>query len=1055
MAYNGNLASLYKFVVVKALTIAFTISAFAQQLEQNAESESLIESIIVTGSLIPRGDFVSKAPISTISSDQFELSNISNVENLVNSMPQVIGGNDRSSTWGSGIASANLRGLGENRTLVLVNSRRFVPTFPDGGTVDLNFIPAALVDRVEILTGGASAAYGSDALAGVINFILKEETVGWEVNIGSEMSQEQDGEIFNFNLTNGGSFASDKGRYMVHMDILERNPIYYTDREISAMDLVDCDKTFSYSFNAPSGAFASCNADEGTYLVKQNGEPIWAMNQNATFWHQVPGFPIAFPSTFDNEGNLSQPLTDLRVTDLSASNEPFYQVPTASSLNANGQSYLQLPQERLSLKGKVSYDLGGLNFYADIYYSNSSVPFSFEGPGLGLTPGLSYSIPIADNPYWTDATKQFVSQSVRSWAGMPATSNLLETGSLIMMRSFSSEYGASTIERDFVSKQFEIGMTTSLSGSWNFETFIQTGEIDSSYHAYPLLDPAKIQQAVMVTELDGVVGCLNPADGCIPLDLWSDNVGKAAATFIQYPIDSGKSDTSNRQDVFMATLSGNSDWLPTPGDPGPVGIIVGLEYLEITTMINTPDLMEQGFYEGFAEFPQSLDESIGSTSFFSEILLPIAADLPGINFLEAELGLRITNHSVTGSHNTYKFAFSYYPADDFFLRGSYNYAMRSPAINELYQSKLVGRGRILDPCTNGITTGIGALPAGEQFANYSAVGNSGSGDPWVFVERNQRLEEICISTGLLAEQLYQTDGAGDGFGVLVDIGGDPDLNSEQASTFSAGFVWTPFEYDDLSISLDYFDIQIEEFIALTPINVRDLMQGCFVFDAINASGEALPQTSIGGVNSSTCNSLRRDESGKLTSLFMGLQNLGSHDLQGWDLNLTYGRALFNGYLNLDYFATKLVKRTIEDDTYGEMNFDCLGLFNGDCEGIVNYPVPEYKHRITANWSTETLDLQLVWRHISSLRDGNDAVEYFTERLDAYSLVNFSGRYRFDKWAVIAGINNILNKSPQPIGSNSPEKRLGASAQGISSNNTYPAFYDVYGRTFFLKLESSF
>ena len=102
------------------------------------------------------------------------MSNTVNVEQLINSMPQVVGGADRSSTFGQGIATANLRGLGENRTLVLVNSRRFVPTFPDGGTVDLNFIPVGLIDRVEILTGGASAAYGSDALAGVINFILKD-----------------------------------------------------------------------------------------------------------------------------------------------------------------------------------------------------------------------------------------------------------------------------------------------------------------------------------------------------------------------------------------------------------------------------------------------------------------------------------------------------------------------------------------------------------------------------------------------------------------------------------------------------------------------------------------------------------------------------------------------------------------------------------------------------------------------------------------------------------------------------------------------------------------
>lgn len=203
-----------------------TNESSAETAGSSGSVEPQIEEVFVTGSLVPRGDFVSNAPIATISSTQFELSNTTNVEALINSMPQVVGGADRSSTFGQGIATANLRGLGENRTLVLVNSRRFVPTFPDGGTVDLNFIPVGLIDRVEVLTGGASAAYGSDALAGVINFILKEETDGWEVNAGYELTERGDSEIFNFNITNGGEFASGKGKYLIHFDYLEREPTF-------------------------------------------------------------------------------------------------------------------------------------------------------------------------------------------------------------------------------------------------------------------------------------------------------------------------------------------------------------------------------------------------------------------------------------------------------------------------------------------------------------------------------------------------------------------------------------------------------------------------------------------------------------------------------------------------------------------------------------------------------------------------------------------------------------------------------------------------------------
>ena len=130
-----------------------------------ASSDLVMEEVFVTGSLLPRGNFASNAPITTIGSEQFEISNAVNIESLLNTLPQILAGSDRTSTFGLGWATADLRGLGENRTLTLLDGKRVVPTFADGGTVDLNFIPPGIVDRVEVLTGGASTTYGSDAMA--------------------------------------------------------------------------------------------------------------------------------------------------------------------------------------------------------------------------------------------------------------------------------------------------------------------------------------------------------------------------------------------------------------------------------------------------------------------------------------------------------------------------------------------------------------------------------------------------------------------------------------------------------------------------------------------------------------------------------------------------------------------------------------------------------------------------------------------------------------------------------------------------------------------------
>ena len=146
-------------------------------------------------------------------------------------MPQILAGEDRTSSMGWGWATADLRGLGVNRSLTLLDGKRMTPTFADGGTVDLNFVPAGLIERVEILTGGASTAYGSDALAGVINIITKEYFEGFELTVGSEATESNDSQIYNASVTWGTAFGDGYGNFMVFADVTERKPLFYSERE--------------------------------------------------------------------------------------------------------------------------------------------------------------------------------------------------------------------------------------------------------------------------------------------------------------------------------------------------------------------------------------------------------------------------------------------------------------------------------------------------------------------------------------------------------------------------------------------------------------------------------------------------------------------------------------------------------------------------------------------------------------------------------------------------------------------------------------------------------
>ena len=972
--------------------------------------EPQIEEVFVTGSLVPRGDFVSNAPIATISSTQFEMSNTTNVEALINSMPQVVGGADRSSTFGQGIATANLRGLGENRTLVLVNSRRFVPTFPDGGTVDLNFIPVGLIDRVEVLTGGASAAYGSDALAGVINFILKEETDGWEFNAGVEASERGDSEIFNFNITNGGEFASGKGKYLIHFDYLEREPTFFTDRSLTTRSLIDIDDG---SGNLTLGAAPN------RFPVTLNAI---ALNPVAA------GFEFGGATLlFDNDGGVSQNRFFTGAADVAFSEA--LEANPITSLNA--YSFLQLPQDRHSFKGRLSYDFGGIEPYVDVYYSKSEVPQTFAGAFMGFPTAYGYQASIENSPFLTEEAKRTVSNAYFNWnlfqpdviGYTDANQNgIAEQLRMPFLFRLFTEYGPWENDRSFESLQVEFGVRGDISSTWGYDIFVQLGEVESSTDINPLLNPQRIQQGLL---LDEAGNCLDPSNGCVPVNIWADDIGAEAAEFIRYPQGAGESVTNNKQNVFMATLSGNTaGWFSLPGDPGPIGLVVGYEYRELDAQISTPEFVEQGIWEGggIAPVPRSLDQRVTFSNLLAEAAVPLASGLPGIDFLELELGMRSSDHSRTGRDNTYKIALSYYPTADIQLRASYNKAIRSPAINELF-SYDVSLGYVFDPCHD-----FGELKAAGDSVDFAFLGD----DP--------NLRANCIATGVPEQNVF--GGTYYNGTPQRNLGGNPDLDPEDATTYSLGVVWTPYDFGNFSISLDYFKVEIEDYIELTPVSSGQLVLGCY--DSSRG---------IGGVGSGSCNSLTRDSNGSLVGIFGGYQNLGLHEVDGFDLNIEYGRDFFSGYLDINYFATKLLDRTIQDDTYGDVFYSCIGKFNSDCDNLIDYPVFDFKHRMTVGWTKGDLELQLVWKYQSALDDGNDDVKYFREKLDPYSLVDFSGRYSINEtFTITAGAKNVFDEKPQALGSNSWEWLR----EDIPTfSNTYTQYYDVFGRTYFVKLSARF
>ena len=316
---------------------------------------------------------------------------------------------------------------------------------------------------------------------------------------------------------------------------------------------------------------------------------------------------------------------------------------------------------------------------------------------MGFPTAYGYEASIENSPFLTDEAKRTVSSAYFNW-------NLFQPSEVrytdanqngiadqvrfpALFRLFT-EYGPWENDRSFESLQVEFGVRGDISPTWGYDVFVQLGEVESSTDINPLLNPQRIQQALL---LDDEGNCVDPSNGCVPLNIWADDIGAEAAEFIRYPQGAGESVTNNKQNVFMATLSGNTGgWFSLPGDPGPIGLVVGYEYGELDAQISTPEFVEQGIWEGggVAPVPWSLDERVTFSNILAEAAVPLVSGLPGIDFLELELGMRSSDHSRTGRDNTYKIALSYYPTADIQLRASYNKAIRSPAINELFSNDI-------------------------------------------------------------------------------------------------------------------------------------------------------------------------------------------------------------------------------------------------------------------------------------------------------------------------------------------------------------------------------
>lgn len=593
------------------------------------------ESIVVTGSRIPRPDVESNSPVNVIGEDEIQLSATNETEQLLNSMPQFVAGfGSQSNNPGNGTATVNLRNLGTVRTLVLMNGRRIVGSGEDG-VVDINMIPPALISRVDIVTGGASAVYGSDAMAGVVNFIMRDDFEGLEVGGSAGISSRGDSARYNIDLTVGGNFADGRGNIVFYANYFDRAQTFAAARDHASLFLVDA-------------------VQDGRGVLVPGGNAVTP--QGTIFSPSLVGLTDPFGNVIGPQG-------------IFFAEEGWRAYTTSDGYNDRPTSNLQLPMQRIQAAVLGHYNVtDDIDFFWEGTYARTRVNSTLGALPMsssGFIPGFQLDL---RNPYLPDTLRDFLSVNLD-----PDGDNLVPLN--INRRVLESGSRTSDQTRDFW--RAVAGLRGGLTDRLNWEVYLNHGENDltDEQGGGVLIDNFA---AMFLTDPSDPYSCANGDPKCVVINPFG--LGALTKEMVDYYNVDLVNHTRVRQTQIGGTISGSLFSLPA----GDVGIAVGVEYRKESARFQPDQLYVLGEAISRSAGLQPTGGSYDVAEAFGELYVPILANRPGFELLAFEGGIRVSHYSTAGSVVSYKMGGEYSPFRGLKFRGLYQRAVRAPNITELY-----------------------------------------------------------------------------------------------------------------------------------------------------------------------------------------------------------------------------------------------------------------------------------------------------------------------------------------------------------------------------------
>jgi outer membrane receptor protein involved in Fe transport len=922
-----------------------------------------IEEITVTGSRLVRRDLDAPSPVVIVSEAAIKSAGNVTIEETLNEMPQLASDNTSSvnSGGGSGILTADLRGLNPERTLVLVNGRRFTPA-DSRGLTDLSSIPDALVDRVEIITGGASAVYGSDAIAGAVNFILKNDFEGMEAGYYFGETDKGDATTHKWDLTLGGNFADGRGNAVVSGSYTDRGNIFFADRDYSAISLFEASGALvpGGSGNIPgTGLFLNTSA-----LASLNG----------LSFDPATACPGTISGVRFGEGGEVLPFCDPQ-----------------DRYNFAPDNYLLRPLERVQFSSLAHFDVtDAVTAYTELFYMDNRNEWQ-QAPNAGElqtsgAPRGSYLIPeYATNPILFDPVRQFLIDNAAVFdADNDGTAEIIGTGRR------SAETGPRNYKYDRASYSATAGLRgdfEAIGSTWLWDSFFQFQRSKTDEDIAGQLSSLRLALGsdVVIDPDTGEAVCRNAFVGCVPVNfLGIGAISPEAAAFISP--NHGVTDVLQRT-VYGAGITGELFELPA----GPVAIAFGLEH-RAEEYDFRPDTAAQGGEFGDPQPP--IFGELDLTEFYVEARVPLLQGAPMAEYLGLELAGRTSDYSTVGNVFTWKAGGEWAPVEWLRFRGAYNVAIRAPNLSELFSTQGIGFSAGDDPC--------------DKDFNPSAA-----------------VKALCVEQGVLASEIDTFDHLNVGFG--VQSGGNPDLLEEESDTWTVGAVITPPFAEGLNLTIDYYNIEIEN--AIDQLSAQQVVNSCF--RQLDNSSE-------------TCQAINRFSNGQIDFVSATLKNIASLKATGLDFQADYSfdlpssMAFLEGsaQMNLQFIASWAFENENVSEP-GEPGLDCLGHFGGACSGFNVFMQPEAKYVFNSTYMSGGFNGRFQARHIPGLTLVEGATNVVSS-VSAKTYLDLNVDYAFnDSLTLFVGVDNIADTEP-PI--------VGFSLAGDA--NVDISLYDVLGRRYF-------